>query len=256
MKKDKILFKAAKEGGKVLEKYFGSNIKVKIKLTNADLQTEADLESEKAILKILKNEFPSYNIWSEECGYFDKKSDYTFVLDPLDGTNNFVLGIPQFSVALALLYKKEPVYSIIYNPVTEQLFHAERGKGAYLNNKRIKVNNVSDVKKSSVSYMTTYINSKGYKIKLFANLYKLNIKRLLENWSMALDFCMLASGKIEAIILNRSELYDYIAGKLIAQEAGAKITGFNGKDKLEKYDEFVASNGTAVHNKMIKALPK
>ena len=202
MKKDKEIIRAVKAGGKVLSKYFGKSLKTKVKSVNADVQTKADLESEKAILKILKKEFPKYNIWAEESGYLDKKSDYTFVLDPLDGTNNFVLGIPFFSVSLALLYKEEPLYSIIFNPVTKQLFHAEKGKGAYLNGKRIKVNKISNTKDITVAYITSYVNSKKYYIQLLKNLYKLDIKRHLLSWSPALDFCMLAAGKVEIVILN------------------------------------------------------
>lgn len=253
MKNQSLIIKAAKAGGRVLLKYFGQNLKVKTKSTPADLQTSADLASEKAILEILKKEFPKFNIWSEEAGFIDKKSEYSFVVDPLDGTLNFIYGIPYFSVAIALMKKKETLFSVIYDPVLKKTYWAEKGSGAYLNDKKIKVNQEQNIKKATIAYIAPYKNSKSYYLKLLKNLYSYDVKRILTNWSVALDFCLFASGKIEAIIHVGSELYDYVAGKLITEEAGAKITDFGGNDKFEG-DKFLVSNGTKIHKKLLKVV--
>jgi len=115
MKNQSSIIKATQAGGKVLIQYFSQNLKIKRKSTPADLQTNADLASEKAILEVLKKEFPKYNIWSEEVGLIDKKSEYSFVIDPLDGTLNFIYGISYFSVAIALMKEKETLFSVIYD---------------------------------------------------------------------------------------------------------------------------------------------
>jgi myo-inositol-1(or 4)-monophosphatase len=251
MKKQFSIIKAAKAGGKVLIQHFNQNLEIRAKSTLADLQTNADLASEKVILEILKKEFPKYNIWSEEAGLIDKKSEYSFVIDPLDGTLNFIYGIPYFSVAIALMKKKETLFSIIYDPVFKKTYWAEKGKGAYLNDKKIKVNQETNIKKCSIVYITGYKNSKNYFPKLVKKLDNYKVKRILTNWSVALDFCLFASGKIEAIIHVNSELYDHIAGKLIAEEAGALITDFKGKKEFEGR-KFLVSNGTKIHEQILK----
>lgn len=252
-KKEKII-QSAKEGGKVLQKYFGKNLKTERKSTKADLRTIADTESEKAILKILKKEFSNYNIWSEETEYINKKSDYTFVIDPLDGSMNYITSIPYYSVSIALMKDSEPILAVIYNPTTNDLYYAEKNKGAYLNNKKIKVNRESDIEKCSIVYITGYRGPRKYYSKLVSRLDKLKIKRVLVNWSVALDFCLFSQGKIEAIVHNSSEpYYDRLAGFLIVEEAGALISDFKGNKNFDS-DKFLVTNGTKIHNKLLKAV--
>ena len=248
--KEKII-KSAKAGGKILQKYFGKNLKTKQKSTKSDLRTIADTEAEKEILKVLEKEFSKYNIWSEETDYIDKKSEYTFIIDPLDGSMNFITGIPYFSVSIALMKNDEPILAVVYNPTTNDLYYAEKGKGAFLNNKKISVNKESDIEKCSVVYITGYKHPRSYFPELVSKLDKLKIKRVLVNWSVALDFCLFSQGKIEAIVHNGSELYDRVAGVLIAHEAGALVTNYYGSEKF-KGDRFLVTNGTRIHKKLLK----
>ena len=244
-KKDvKNLIKAAHAGGKILRKYFGKTLNIIEKSTVWDFQTEADLGSEKAILKILKAEFPEYNTHSEEEGKFHNGSEYTFVVDPLDGTNNFVMGIPNFSVSIALLYKDEAIAGVVYQPILNQTYFAEKQKGSFLNNKRIKVNNVIDSKKVTIAYACGYKTNRNHIARLMNSLIKSDHKRITLNWSPAHDYCLLAQGKIESVITDSGlEIYDYGAGKLIAQEAGAKIVDFKGKKETSYLnDSFIISN--------------
>ncbi|MFA6256951.1 MAG: inositol monophosphatase [Candidatus Paceibacterota bacterium] len=254
-KKDKEnLIRAAHSGGRVLRKYFGKTLNPVEKSTLWDFQTEADLGSEKAILKVLKKEFPKYNIHAEEEGKTDNGSAYTIVVDPLDGTNNFLLGIPNFSVSIGLLYKDTPVAGIIYQPILKQTFYAEKGKGAWLNNKKIRASGIRNKNKITIAYSCGYKTSRSYLAKILTAFINHPHKRLALNWSMANDYCLLASGKIESMITDPGcPIYDYAAGKLIALEAGAVLTDLNGKKEIGYLnDNFLLSNNKVIHNYVLK----
>lgn len=254
-KKYKELLDIAVGAGDITKKYFGKNLKTSTKETPADLRTKADLESEQYILRRIKKAFPDYNIYAEESGTVDNDSDYLFVIDPIDGTNNFVLGIPNFSVSIALLKNDKIIFGVVYNPMLDNIYYAELDKGAFLNGKKISVNNQSKISQSTVSYACGYINSKNYSKKIIGNLDSLGVKRRIENWVPSLDLCLLASGKIEALINNKNDIYDFAAGKIIAREAGAIITDFYGKKELEDLnDQFLISNKKNIHDKLLKIL--
>ena len=122
---------AAESGGEVIKKYFGRVLELEQKSIAGDVRTRADTEAEEIILSTLQKDFPTFNIYSEEAGNIDKKSEYTFVLDPLDGSNNFVLGIPVFCVSIGLLKGKEIIAGVIYHPILKDIYFAEKGEGAY-----------------------------------------------------------------------------------------------------------------------------
>ncbi|MFA6520035.1 MAG: inositol monophosphatase [Candidatus Paceibacterota bacterium] len=248
----KILIKAAHAGGEILKKYFGQTLDTVQKSTIGDFQTKADLGSEKAIIATIRKYLPLYNIQSEEDGRTENGSDYTIIIDPLDGTNNFVLGMPHFSVSIGLLYKNEPVAGVVYLPIVDQLYTAEKGKGAYLNKKIINVNNITDVKKLNIVYTCGYTTSRPYIGQLLKNLIIGDHKRILHNWSAAFEYCMLASGKIETVITDGVEVHDFAAGKLIAMEAGAKIIDFSGKREREYVNtKFISSNTDKVNKHIL-----
>jgi len=251
----KEIINAAKIGGEVNKKYFGKILEIEGKSMPCDFRTKADLESEKAIINILERKFPKYNIFSEEIGKINKNSEYTFVIDPLDGTNNFVLGVPYFSTSIALMKGQEVIFGAIYNPIVGNIYYAEKGKGAYLNGKKIRVNSESDLKKSSVSIVVNYNFSVKNYMKITGKLHDKGTKRALTFWSVALDYCLLASGKIEALILHKVPLYDFAAGKIIAREAGALITDFKGNIvNNDNLDIFLTTNGTKLHKEILKLL--
>lgn len=249
------IIRAAKAGGKIVKKYFGKNLEVIGKTIPADFKTKADIESEEVILKILSKKFPSYNIIAEENGKIDKKSEYTFAIDPLDGTNNFVLGIPYFSVSIALLKGDEIIFGVVYNPVLNNIYFAEKGKGAYLNDKKIIVNEEADLKNSSISIVFGFKYQDNFERDFSNRLYKEKAKRVLFNWSFALDAGYLSSGKYEAIYVKDINLYDFAAGKLIAKEAGALITDELGNpEENDRSQTFLISNGTKIHQEILKLI--
>lgn len=251
---------AAEQGGKIVKKYFGATLELEQKSNASDFRTKADLESEQAILSALSEKFPSYNIISEETGFIDRKSEYTFVVDPLDGTNNFVLGIPNFSVSIGLLKGHTCVAGAIHVPFLNQTYSAEHGMGAFCNGKKISVSEETSLENSTIAYTRGYTSPLQLEVEL---LRKLGIgdtrqyKRYLIDWSPAFDCCLLASGKIESIINDDNELYDYAAGKIIAREAGAVITDFSGMEQNDKEtSRFVASNNLKIHDAILKSLPE
>ena len=255
-----IIIEAAHAGGRVLRKYFGQVLNPSEKSMAGDLVTVADLESEKAILSVLKKIFPDYNIQSEEDGETNNESEYTLIVDPLDGTNNFLLNMPTFSVSIALLHKKEAILGVVYHPINNQTFTAIKGKGAFLNGEKISVNNITDPKRLTIIYTCGYKTDRTYLGKLIGSLFSGPHKRVINNWSAAYEHCMLACGKIECIINDGTELHDYAAGKLIAVEAGGKPVDFLGNKETDYVnDKFIVSNTLEVNNyilKIIKPLQK
>src|SRR3989344_8884472 len=135
--------KAANEAGEVVLK-LRDNLKVKTKSNDSDVLTQADLASEKIILATLKSSFPKYNYLSEEVGKEDNKSEYTWVIDPIDGTLSYASGLPFFGISIGLLKNNKPFIGVINLPALKSLYWAENGKGAFLNGKRIKVSSVQD----------------------------------------------------------------------------------------------------------------
>lgn len=217
---NKVMTEAALSAGKILKLAFSSNSVAEVSKSNDyyDVVSKADLDSETAIIKILQKKIPEINILSEEKGLINNNSKDTIVVDPLDGSSNFLLGLPHFSIALAHLHLGEVVASVVYNPVLNKMYFAEKGKGVFLNNKKL---NAPIMR--SLSYVSINFSHKDKwlsKRKIFDKLYKSGLKRVLNNWSPNLDFCMLAEGKISSVISNDSLIFDYAPGYLIAKEAG------------------------------------
>lgn len=249
------LVRAAEAGGQVLRRYFGKSLATTRKSTTADFFTAADLAAESAVLAILKRAFPAYNIMSEEHGHIDRRSAHTLVVDPLDGTNNFVLGIPNFSTSIALFHGTKVTHAAIYQPILRETFYAERGRGAYCNGRRLRVNNEHRVGHGTVAYSCPYSTSAVRELKFWRAFLGLGVKRVLSTWSPSVDFCLLAQGKLEAVVSDRNELYDFAAGKLMALEAGVRCTDFSGRKISDDHvPTFVASNGPAIHRALITAL--
>lgn len=246
---------AAQAGGAVLKKYFGESLETAQKTTASDFRTKADLESEDAILSMLEQDFPDYSIFSEERGHVDKHSAYTFIIDPLDGTNNFVLGLPNFSVSIGLLHGNDIVAGAITCPMIDNVYYAEKGSGSFCDGKKIQVNAESDITKATICHNCSYETHYSGEEAVTRGLNTKNAKRVMASWCPTFDFCMLASGRIEGIVNNNSELYDFAAGKLIAREAGALITDFHGNpEENDRNQRFIASNGTTIHSHLAEVV--
>ena len=253
-----ILEKAAYAGGNIIKKYFGQELATTQKKTAADLRTKADTESEEAIIKVLQEHFPDCTILTEEQGEIRGTSSQTFIIDPLDGSNNFVMGIPYFSVAIGLMENDILTEGLVLNPITDHLYYAAQDKGIFFNNTVVNTNKVNDITQTTLSYIANYQTWPDQVSQVLKKLGIYNIKRVLNLWSPALDSCLLASGKIEAIycaVTAHDEFYDFAIGKFMAKEGRAKITTLQGKpDNEVRNGLFLATNGTEIHDKLLTIL--
>lgn len=248
------LIEAAEAGGRVLRRHFGHVLDLIEKRSIGDYQTRADTKSERAVLAVLQEHFSQHNIYSEETGTLEKGSRWTLVVDPLDGSHNFVTGIPNFTVSVALLEGENVVAGVVHAPMIRQTYHAQLGKGAFYDGKKLAVSSVRDPKRMTVSQIMGWLGSLEDEIAVHAALMRKDVLRVLNNWSPAFDFCLLASGKIEAIVNNGSDLYDFAAGKLIAREAGAVTTDLDGNPDADKNATFLCSNNWDTHKLLLMCL--
>ncbi|OGI68386.1 hypothetical protein A2738_00665 [Candidatus Nomurabacteria bacterium RIFCSPHIGHO2_01_FULL_42_15] len=233
---------AALEAGKVLEKYFETEILKDFK-EDKSIVTLADKESEEIIKKIIFGAFPEHSILGEETGMNGergKESEYVWHVDPVDGTRNFANGIPLFAVSIALERKGEIIVGVVYNPATHSLFYAEKGSGAYLNDNKIFVS-----KDNTDHAIVTVSPGKERHIilELYHDLPKV-VRSVRNLGATALELAYVARGGLEANIqLGRNVSYDFAAGVFLVQEAGGKITNLDGSSWKFPENHLIASNG-------------
>jgi len=251
------VIEAAEEAGEIIRRYFGELLEVEEKTMAADFRTKADVDAEAKILEILAKEYPDYGILSEETGHNGQKSEFQFVIDPLDGTNNFSLGIPNFSVSIALQQNERTIFGVIHQPITMETYWAELGRGAWNNSKKLSVNSENKLPKSTLFSCVGYDNNLKERQILRYNLSgpkAQGLKRWAENWAVAMDCCLVADGRAEIMVMKGLELHDFAAGKLIAKEAGARSTDLSGEKDDDQSTAFILSNGTSVHEQVLSAI--
>lgn len=255
--KFKQLIKTVEHSGQLIKSYYGQNVMTGVKSSAIDFVTKADLASEANILRFIRKNFSKYNILSEEEGLTDNKSEYTFVLDPLDGTINFHKNLCFFAVTLALLKGDEAIFAVTHNPLNNQTYYAFKNKGAYLNGRRIKVSQTSKLSQAMVGSSWAWRTPLKLARAMMVKLHNSGPVRVLNNWSPAWEMCLVAAGQIDAHVNYDNDLYDNLAGKLLIREAGGKITDFNGRPlKNDRINSFVASNGTKLHSQVLRIFSK
>ncbi|UCG35117.1 MAG: inositol monophosphatase [Candidatus Omnitrophota bacterium] len=251
-----VAIAAAKQAGTIHKKYFQTDIAIEEKSSSYDLVTVADLESEKAVVATIKYHFPEHNILAEEEKYEKTDSEFTWIIDPLDGTNNFAHGLPIFCVSIALAHKNEVMLGVIYDVMRDELFSAEKGKGALLNGKIINVTSTATLQKSLL--ITGFYYDRGEEMAdTLDNVKRFFIKRIVglrRLGAAALDLCYIASGRAAGFWEFELNPWDFAAGKLIVEEAGGRVTGKQGEEVgIRKKSYIVASNGR-IHDQMISVL--
>jgi len=245
--------KLAVNAGAILKKSFNRRHDIKFK-GRIDPVTEADLKSEKFITDNIIKKYPHHEILTEEGSAVGQKSPYRWVIDPLDGTVNYSHAFPVYCVSIALVYKGEIVLGAVYDPQLDELFWARKGDGAYLNRKKIHVSGERVLKRALLATGFAYDigTARRNNLGLFARMAKKaeGIRRL---GSAALDLCWLACGRLDGFWELKLHPWDTAAAKVIVEEAGGKITRFNG-EKYSIFDkEILASNGK-LHPAMKKVL--
>ncbi|MBA3047336.1 inositol monophosphatase [Patescibacteria group bacterium] len=241
----KTAIAAAKKAGKFALGEYKNFDRRTIKLkTRHDIVTKADLASEKIIINTIKKNFPEHRILSEEAGQTKNKSDYLWIIDPIDGTTNFSMHNPLWSISIALAFKQEIVLGVIYAPCPDELFIAEKGKGVKLNNKKIKVSKVKAGKVLNAFCHSSRKKDIQKAIKYFSyqKLHGLDCRQM---GSAAIELAYIACGRIESIVIPGANSWDVAAGALMVREAGGIVTDFSGNPwKIDSAD-IAASNGLA-----------
>ncbi|MBI5574452.1 MAG: inositol monophosphatase, partial [Elusimicrobia bacterium] len=245
--------KSVLSAGKILKKYYLENFKIEYKGTRNPV-TAADKNSEKAIIKNLGKKFSDVDFLCEEsCDSTDiKKGKLVWILDPLDGTVNFIHKLPVFSISLALYDGNKALFGIVYNPISGEFFHAIENKGAYLNGKKISVSKINDLKHSLIVTGFPYDYEKRQKsVDEKFRKFCLNVEGLRRLGSASVDLCYVACGRFDGFWEEGLKPWDVAAGTIIVKEAGGNITDFVGRNNYLFGETLVASN-SKIHNEMIK----
>lgn len=233
----------ALSAGEILMKHFGNLKNVRNK-SRVDLVSEADLAAEKQIVKMIMEKFPEYDIVTEEQDFEAKGSDWQWIIDPLDGTTNYVHSLPIFAVSIGLKYKNETVIGVVYNPAENELYHAIKGMGAFKNDNQIKV---SKVKKLGNALLVTgfpYEHNNEWELNfdLFRDIYR-NTQGIRRLGAAALDFCYVAQGRFDGFFEINLFPWDICAGDLILKEAGGFTCGWKGESLPDSGKKVLATNG-------------
>lgn len=252
--KTKIAVDVALKAGKLLQKYFRSGKMIVNQKEDNSPVTDCDMMSHQLIIDHLTHAFPTHKILSEESPNALQnqiENHPTWIIDPLDGTSNFIAEIPLFAVVIAFVVKKETQIGIIYDPIHKELFIAEKGKGAKLNNRPIHVSTYNQTKGGML------FAGRGYKKRdrdrhgqiIFALEKETTYFRRLGCASIMLS--SVAAGRADSVILTGNEPWDTLAGSLLIKEAGGKITNYCGKPWTIDSEDLLASNGL-IHKKLLK----
>jgi myo-inositol-1(or 4)-monophosphatase len=250
----KLAIKVAKEAGKIQMSHFGNISSLEKKSTNYDLLTEADKKSENHIIKQISLKYPQHSILSEERGETNNTSEYKWIIDPLDGTTNFVHNLPIFAVSIGLQLKNDTICAVVYNPAADKCFYAEKDKGAYLNDTKLSVSSSFTLSDSLIVTGFPYLHDIRYDLsfEIFKELYgkTRGIRRL---GAAALDLCFVAMGRFDAFYEFELKPWDICAGSLIVSEAGGIVSDWNGLKVPDSGIRILASNNK-VHNEIIEVL--
>lgn len=247
----KVAKQAAYEAGKIVRKYYQSELTLHSKGHYANFATQADLESEQKIVEILTKNFPMHNIIAEESGKVDNGSEYTWAIDPIDGTIPFVDGIPTFGVSIGLLKDDKPIIGVIYMVVTDELYWAQKDKGAFLNGKKINVRKENNLQNCTIGLDWGHT---GRQLKL-DRFFKPLVDRVRYIYSFGAAVATLvfvARGMIDAYII-RANVWDLAAGAILIEEAGGKVTDISGQavDFSGDRPQIICSNGV-IHDAILK----
>ena len=245
------LLKATEAGAKELQRFFNTDFKITNKEGINNPVTEADHAAEKAIFTIIQNDFPNHFILSEEAGEIKMDSEYKWIIDPIDGTINFANGIPICCVSIGLEHNGKIIMGAVYNPLMNELFFAQTGFGASLNDKKLSVSNKTKVVDSCLvtGFPYTYLDTTNGPLQVFEKLIRkgVPVRRL---GSAAIDLCWVAAGRFDGFYEHKLQAWDSAAGYLIVEEAGGKVTDFKGDPYSVYQPGIVATNGK-IHDELL-----
>jgi myo-inositol-1(or 4)-monophosphatase len=245
----------ARKAGTVLREGYGNVRHVQHKGA-IDLVTEFDKRSEDIVISSIQQSFPDHAILAEESGHHKTISEYQWVVDPLDGTTNFAHGIPVFSVSIGLLRNNSPIVGVVYDPIRNEMFSAEVGQGATLNNNPIHVSSQTDLGEAVLSTGFPYDirTSPRNNLAQFAQ-FQLRTQSVRHLGSAALDCSWTAMGRLDGYWEFGVKPWDVAAGALIVCEAGGRVSSVDRDEDFLSRDSILVSNGL-LHEQMLGVLSK
>lgn len=243
----------ARKAAKVLLENLGKVKEIEFKAKNS-LVTEVDKLSEKIIIDNIKQNFPTHGVFAEESGRDSDSSKYLWLIDPIDGTTNYAHSYPFFAISIALEISGEVVTGLVYDPVKDEMFTAEKGKGAYLNGRPIRVSHSEDIKYSHVC--TGFMHDVEWmveaNIRHFGNFIR-RARAVRRDGSAALDLCYVACGRFDGFWELGLNPWDTAAAVLIVKEAGGHVSTFTGGEYSIYNKEILATN-SIIDSQMIEIL--
>jgi myo-inositol-1(or 4)-monophosphatase len=259
---ENIIRNALREAGNILMENFGKITEYTVKESQSSIVTKADIESEQKIIEIILEKFPDHNTLGEETGFQNRNSEFTWVVDPLDGTSNFAAGLPWFGVIICVLKNNAPLMAGCFLPVQNEIYFAEKGKGATRNGEKITVSTENELKNILAAYSLDYSDEPG-KTEREAKVIQQVVSRIrnLRSTNCLIDFCYTADGKLGACMNQTTKIWDIAAPGLIIEEAGGKVTDIYGnefdfslnEDNYGRNFTIVGSN-KHLHTELIKIL--
>ena len=251
-----VMVKVCRKAAKVLIRDFGEveNLQVSLK-GPGDFVTNCDKKVEKTLIEELQKARPNYSILSEEIGEINNDKSFKWIIDPIDGTSNFLHGIPHFAISIGLEHDKEIICGIIYDPIKDEMFAAEKGNGSYINNKRLRVSSRSKLKDCVIftggpkhGFAERELSLEEYK-KISSEVL-IPIRKL---GSAALDMAYVAAGRSDGFWQRNLNYWDIAAGIILIKEAGGFVTDFNGNDTYIENKTILATN-SRINKEMIEVL--
>jgi len=251
-----VMVKACRKASKTLIRDFGEieNLQVSIK-GPGDFVTASDKKVEKILIDELQKARPNYSILSEEVGEINNDEAFKWIIDPIDGTANFLHGIPHFAISVGLEHDKEIICGIIYDPIKDEMFVAEKGNGSYLNNQRMRVSSRSKLKDCIIFTGGPKRESKDINLALeeYKNFSSKVLVPIRKFGSASLDIAYVAAGRCDGFFQRNLNYWDIAAGIVIVKEAGGFVTDFNGENEYIKNKTILVTNAK-INKEMVEVL--
>tara|TARA_B100001123_G_scaffold88807_1_gene102081 strand:- start:213 stop:1001 length:789 start_codon:yes stop_codon:yes gene_type:complete len=253
-----VMIKACRKASKILIRDFGEIEKLQVSIKGpGDFVSTADKKVEKILIEELQKARPDYSILSEEIGLIDNDKSFKWIIDPIDGTANFLHGIPHFAISIGLEHNKEIICGIIYDPIKDEMFIAEKGNGSYLNNQRMRVSSRSKLKDCMIFTGGPKIASEDRQLSLkeynnFASTVLVPIRKL---GSAALDMAYVAAGRCDGFWQRNLNYWDIAAGIILVKESGGFVTDFDGENDYVENKTILVTN-SKINKEMIEVLNK
>ena len=251
-----VMIKACRKASKPLVRDFGEIEKLQVSVKGpGDFVTASDKKVEKILIEELSKARPDYSILSEEAGLINNKKEFKWIIDPIDGTTNFMHGIPHFGISIGLEHKEEIICGIIYDPIKDEMFMAEKGNGAFLNNQRMRVSARSKLKDCIIFTGGAKQNKKDREIYLkeYTKFSTIVIAPIRKMGSASLDMAYVAAGRCDGFWQRYLNYWDIAAGVILVKEAGGYVTDFKGSSEFVKNETILATN-SKINEEMIEVL--